>query len=310
MSELIDFYYRSSTGLNNIHARKCVPDGEIKAIVQIVHGIAEHIDRYEEFMKKLADNGYLAVGEDHLGHGKSISNSREQGIFAYENGWQHVLDDLDILRDDMHAQYPQVPYVFFGHSMGSFLTRNYIIDHPDKVDGAIISGTGNQPKAMVIGGYVMAQLLVKKNGADGDGKILNDIAFGSYCDRIENKRTEFDWLSRDNAQVDKYIEDPLCGFVGKISLYRDMMSGIKYITDGKNLVKMNKEMPVYFMSGDCDPVGDYGKGVEKAYKAFCSAGMHDVFMRLYPGGRHEMLNELNKEEVYADILKWLGEKIK
>lgn len=310
MAEFTDFYYKSGTGLNTIHARKCVPDGEIKAIVQVVHGIAEHIDRYEEFMRVLADNGYLAVGEDHLGHGKTITNPLEKGIFAFENGWQHVLEDLDTLHDMMHEQYPDVPYVFFGHSMGSFLTRNYIIDHPDKCDAAIISGTGQQAKAMVLGGYAISQFLVKKNGADGDGQLLNNIAFGSYCDKIENKRTEFDWLSRDNEQVDKYIADPLCGFVCKVSLYRDMMGGIKYVSDSKNLQKMNKKMPVYFMSGQADPVGEYGKGVEKSYKAFCGAGMEDVFMRLYPDARHEMLNELNRAEVHQNILRWLGEKVK
>ena len=135
------------------------------------------------------------------------------------------------------------------------------------------------------------------------------MAFGSYCKKIANPRTPFDWLSRDPASVDKYIADPLCGFIAKAGLYRDMMYGVKFITSQKNIDTMSKEQPIYFMSGDADPVGDYGQGVEKAYQAFCHAGLHDVTIRLYPDGRHEMLNEVNKDKVYQDILNWLNSKL-
>ena len=277
--------------------------------MQIAHGIAEHIDRYRPFMEFLADNGFVVAGNDHLGHGKSIRVPEEQGFFAEKDGWWRVVDDMDKLHDIMSNEYPELPYVLFGHSMGSFLTRTYLIKHPDKYDGVILSGTGHQSPALVLGGNAAASVMAKLNGAMGDGAKLDSLAFGTYLNKIENPRTKFDWLSRDTEQVDKYIADPLCGFVGKIGLYRDMMQGIKFITDKKNIAQMNKEKPVYFMSGDGDPVGDYGKGVERAYKAFCDAGLHDVFMRLYPGGRHEMLNETNKEQVYQDILSWLNEKI-
>ena len=309
MPSFQDLYFQSSTGRTSIHALKCVPDGKPRAVVQIAHGIAEHIDRYRPFMEFLADNGFVAAGNDHLGHGKSIRVPEEQGFFAEKDGWWRVVDDMDKLHDIMSNEYPELPYVLFGHSMGSFLTRTYLIKHPDKYDGVILSGTGHQSPALVLGGNVAASVMAKLNGAMGDGTKLDSLAFGSYLSKIENPRTKFDWLSRDAEQVDKYIADPLCGFVGKIGLYRDMMHGIKFITDKKNIAQMNKEKPVYFMSGDGDPVGDYGKGVERAYKAFCDAGLHDVFMRLYPGGRHEMLNETNKEQVYQDILNWLNEKI-
>lgn len=309
MPSFQDFYFQSSTGRTSIHALKCVPDGKPRAVVQIAHGIAEHIDRYRPFMEFLADNGFVAAGNDHLGHGKSIRVPEEQGFFAEKDGWWRVVDDMDKLHDIMSKEYPELPYVLFGHSMGSFLTRTYLIKHPDKYDGVILSGTGHQSPALVLGGNAAASVMAKLNGAMGDGAKLDSLAFGSYLSKIENPRTKFDWLSRDAEQVDKYIADPLCGFVGKIGLYRDMMQGIKFITDKKNIAQMNKEKPVYFMSGDGDPVGDYGKGVERAYKAFCDAGLHDVFMRLYPGGRHEMLNETNKEQVYQDILNWLNEKI-
>ena len=309
MPSFQDFYFQSSTGRTSIHALKCVPDSKPRAVVQIAHGIAEHIDRYRPFMEFLADNGFVAAGNDHLGHGKSIRVPEEQGFFAEKDGWWRVVDDMDKLHDIMANEYPELPYVLFGHSMGSFLTRTYLIKHPDKYDGVILSGTGHQSPALVLGGNAAASVMAKLNGAMGDGAKLDSLAFGSYLNKIENPRTKFDWLSRDTEQVDKYIADPLCGFVGKIGLYRDMMQGIKFITDKKNIAQMNKEKPVYFMSGDGDPVGDYGKGVERAYKAFCDAGLHDVFMRLYPGGRHEMLNETNKEQVYQDILNWLNEKI-
>ena len=309
MPSFQDFYFQSSTGRTSIHALKCVPDSKPRAVVQIAHGIAEHIDRYKPFMEFLADNGFVVAGNDHLGHGKSIRVPEEQGFFAEKDGWWRVVDDMDKLHDIMSKEYPELPYVLFGHSMGSFLTRTYLIKHPDKYDGVILSGTGHQSPALVLGGNAAASVMAKLNGAMGDGAKLDSLAFGTYLNKIENPRTKFDWLSRDTEQVDKYIADPLCGFVGKIGLYRDMMQGIKFITDKKNIAQMNKEKPVYFMSGDGDPVGDYGKGVERAYKAFCDAGLHDVFMRLYPGGRHEMLNETNKEQVYQDILSWLNEKI-
>ena len=309
MPSFQDFYFQSSTGRTSIHALKCVPDGKPRAVVQIAHGIAEHIDRYRPFMEFLANNGFVVAGNDHLGHGKSIRVPAEQGFFAEKDGWWRVVDDMDKLHDIMSKEYPELPYVLFGHSMGSFLTRTYLIKHPDKYDAVILSGTGHQSPALVLGGNAAASVMAKLNGAIGDGAKLDSLAFGTYLSKIENPRTKFDWLSRDTEQVDKYIADPLCGFVGKIGLYRDMMQGIKFITNEKNIAQMNKEKPVYFMSGDGDPVGDYGKGVERAYKAFCNAGLHDVFMRLYPGGRHEMLNETNKEQVYQDILNWLNEKI-
>ena len=309
MPKLEDFYFQSSTGKNTIRARKCIPDSSPRAIVQIAHGIAEHIERYDDFMGFLASNGFLAVGNDHLGHGKSITKPEEQGIFAQKDGWSYVVRDMVQLHDKMHEEYPDLPYVMFGHSMGSFLTRTYLIDYPDKYDLAIISGTGHQGKLLVTSGLLMANILTSAKGADAPGDALNNIAFGSYCNKIDSPRTEFDWLSRNPAQVDKYVADPLCGFVAKVSLYRDMMTGVKYITSAKNIAKMNKDKPVYFMSGAADPVGDYSVGVERAYKAFCAAGLKDVFMRLYPDGRHEMLNETNNAAVYQDILTWLNEKL-
>ena len=304
-----DFYFNSSTGKNKIHARMCVPDAEPRAIVQIIHGIAEYIDRYDEFMSFLADNGIIAVGTDHLGHGKSIESEEQTGFFAYDNGWDYVVRDEEVLRLAMHENYPELPIIVFGHSMGSFMARTLLIRYPDAFNAAIISGTGNQSAALVNGGLFMGNLVTGLKGAHHYSKFLNNLAFGSYNKIYDNPKTEYDWLSRDEANVQKYIDDPLCGFIPSCSLFRDMMTGVKFITNKKNLTAMNKNMPVYFMSGDMDPVGECGKGVQKAYNNFLEAGMKDVSIKLYPGGRHEMLNEINKDEVYTDILAWLGSKI-
>lgn len=304
-----DFYFNSSTGKNKIHTRMCVPDAEPRAIVQIIHGIAEYIDRYDEFMSFLADNGIIAVGTDHLGHGKSIESEEQTGFFAYDNGWDYAVRDEEVLRLAMHENYPELPIIVFGHSMGSFMARTLLIRYPDAFNAAIISGTGNQGAALVNGGLFMGNLVTGLKGAHHYSKFLNNLAFGSYNKIYDNPKTEYDWLSRDEANVQKYIDDPLCGFIPSCSLFRDMMTGVKFITNKKNLTAMNKDMPVYFMSGDMDPVGECGKGVQKAYNNFLEAGMKDVSIKLYPGGRHEMLNEINKDEVYTDILAWLGSKI-
>ena len=309
MPEIRDFYFPSTNGKNKILARICTPDKPPKAVVQIAHGIAEHISRYDPFMFFLAENGYVAVGNDHLGHGLSAENEHEHGIFDNQNGWTYAVDDMKALRDQVRQEFHDIPYIFFGHSMGSFLTRTYLIRYPDQYDAAILSGTGQQSPALINAGFFAANLLTLLRGPGADGKLLNDMAFGSYCKKIDNPRTPFDWLSTNEENVDRYIADPLCGFVAKCSMYRDMMGGLKFLTKQSNIDKMNKDAPIYFMSGAEDPVGDYGAGVEKAYRAFCDAGLHDVTMKLYPGGRHEMLNETNREEVMQDILAWLDQRV-
>jgi len=304
-----DFYFDSSTGKNKLHARICVPDGDARGIVQIVHGIAEYIERYDDFMLFLASNGFIAVGDDHLGHGKSITAEDQKGFFAEEDGWEYAVSDEEILRAAMAANYPGLPQIIFGHSMGSFLARTHLIKYPGAFNAAIISGTGNQGKALVAGGLMMGNLVVGLKGPHHYSNFLNNLAFGSYNKIYEDAKTSHDWLSRNEEVVAKYIADTLCGFVPSCSLFRDMMVGVKFITDVSNLDAMDKDVPVLFMSGSMDPVGECGKGVMIAYNNFKNCGMKDVNVNLYEGGRHEMLNEINKDEVYADILKWINSKI-
>ncbi|MCF0137454.1 MAG: lysophospholipase [Oscillospiraceae bacterium] len=304
-----DFYYDSSTGKNKLHARICKPDDSPRGIVQIIHGIGEHINRYDDFMMFLASNGFIAVGNDHLGHGKSISVDSEKGFFADSDGWEYVVSDEEILRRAMKENYPGVPQIVFGHSMGSFIARTHLIKYPGAFDAAVISGTGNQGKALVFGGRTMGNLVVGLKGPHHYSSFLNGLAFGSYNKIYDTQKTDFDWLTRDEEAIKKYIADPLCGFIPSCSMFRDMMDGVTFITNVKNLQTMKKDVPVFFISGSMDPVGECGKGVKKAFENFKNAGMADVSMKLYEGGRHEMLNELNKSEVYADILAWLESKI-
>lgn len=309
MAVFKDAYFDSSNGKNKVRALICVPEGEVKGVIQIAHGIAEHIDRYRDFMEYLAGNGFVVAGDDHLGHGKTMTGEEDKGQFSDKDGWNCVVKDLVALHDIMVTEYPGINYIVFGHSMGSFLMRTYIADYPSKYDMAIISGTGHQGKLLVTAGNIIAQNTIKKKGYDSDGTSLNNLSMGGYQKRIKNPRTDCDWLSRDEAQVDKYVADETCGFTAKAGLYADMLKGVKYVTDMNNIRKIRKDKPVLFISGDMDPVGEYGKGVKKAYGCFKKAGIADVTMKLYPEGRHEMLNELNKDEVYKDILDWISERL-
>ena len=308
MSSMTEFTILSSDGKSTIRCREYRPDTEAKGILQIAHGIAEHIERYDAFSKHIADNGYIVVINDHLGHGKSLIQNEEQGSLGRDVVWENLVDDMRKLHDYTASRFRGIPYYLLGHSMGSFLTRTYLIRHRTGLDGAILSGTGQQNKALVTGGLVLSKIEIQRNGPHYKSKLLNDIAFGKYNDSFGHTRTPYDWLSRDQSVVDDYIDDPQCGFIPSAGLFHQMMRGVDYITNRKNVARMKKSLPIYFISGDKDPVGENGKGVIRAYKSFLKAGMGDVTMKLYHDGRHEMLNELNRDEVFQDVLTWLDGK--
>lgn len=299
-----DFYYESQCG-TKIHGCRWTPEGPVKAIVQFVHGIAERIDRYEEFAEFLNSQGILVVGEDHMGHGLSVSEKTPKGYFC--GGWFGAVADTYKLMQDTMAEFPSVPYFIYGHSMGSFMTRTLLIKYPDSgISGAVICGTGWQNQAVIAGGKAVAELVCKTKGETHPSKFLKKMAFGTYNNKIEHLRTPLDWLTRDNKVVDAYMADPLCGFRASAGLMRDMMEGFSYIQDLQKLDAMDKELPVYFIAGDADPVGDYGKGVRYAAEMFKKSGMKQVDVKIYPLCRHEIHNELNKDEVLGDVLKWLN----
>ncbi len=309
MVRMSESHFLSSDGKTQVYYRQYLPEGEPRGIVQLAHGIAEHSARYDDFARFLAEHGYIVVGNDHLGHGHTAVAEEAKGFFAEKGGWELAVEDMHSLHDLTAARFPGKPYFLFGHSMGSFLSRTYIIRYRSGLDGVILSGTGQQSPALVAGGKLMGETAVRRNGVAFRSEKLNAMAFGKYNERISHPRTKSDWLSRDEAVVDAYEADPLCGWIPGAGLFRDMMGGIAFISKARNVEAMRKDLPVYFLSGDCDPVGEYGKGVIKAYKSFLKAGMTDVTMKLYHGARHEILNELNNGEVYQDVLTWLDSKI-
>ena len=302
-----DLWY-PSCGAGMIHGCRWSPEGEVKGVVQIVHGIAEFVERYDAFAKYLNSLGFLVVAEDHMGHGQSINGEGIQGYF--HGGWFNaVKDTVQLMQDTMEA-YPGVPYILFGHSMGSFMARTILCDYPDcGIAGAVICGTGWQPTFALPALAKVINGICKKNGEEKPNEKLQGMVFGGYNSRIEHPRTEFDWLSRDKRIVDDYIAHPLCGFTASAGLLRDMMKGIYHIQRKENLAKMKKDLPVFFIAGGDDPVGSYGKGIHKCVEEFKKAGMENVSCRVYPLCRHEILNEINKEEIFADVGQWIGKML-
>lgn len=308
MREPREFSYPSSDGSHTVHAMEWLPQGQPRAVVQIVHGVAEYVGRYDHVARFLTEQGFLVCGEDHLGHGKTVDDGK-YGYFGPRGGWDLVVRDIRRLRELQGEKYPGVPYVMLGHSMGSFLTRTYLIRWPGTVDGAVLSGTGQEPAPLVALGKALAGGLCLLRGGDSVSPLVNAMSLGAYNKKFAPNRTGADWISRDEAVVDTYLKDPLCTFMPTVAMFRDMMGGLQYIADRSNLARMDKETPVYFLSGDRDPVGAMGKGVEKVVRMFRKAGCRDVSVKLYPEGRHEMFNELNRDEVMADLLAWLESKL-
>ena len=297
-----------SNGIGQLHCCRWMPEGEPKAVLQIVHGIAEYIERYDDFAGFLNGLGYVVVAEDHMGHGQTVGAEGTQGYF--EGGWFTAVSDSYALLRKTKAEYPQIPYVLFGHSMGSFMARTILEVYPDSgIAAAVICGTGWQPRAILPGAIGICQLACKKVGEKNTSDTLQNMVFGGYNKRVEHPRTEFDWLTRDARVVDAYIAHPSCGFTASTGLLRDLLTGIRFIEQKQNLAKMNKDLPVLFIAGGDDPVGNYGKGVTRAAEEFRKAGMKHVVCRLFPLGRHEILNEINRREVYDFTAKWLGENV-
>ena len=293
-----------SKGAGKIHACRWVPEGQPRAVVQIIHGIAEFVERYDDFANFLNDQGVLVVAEDHMGHGQSINGDGIQGYF--HGGWFTAIEDSVQLMADTKAEFPDLPYILFGHSMGSFMARTILCKYPDcGLTAAVICGTGWQPAAAMPAMVKMLEGISKLSDETKPSEMLQKLVFGSYNKKVEHPRTPYDWLTRDDRIVDAYIAHPLCGFTPTAGLMREMTRGIHYIQQKKNLEAMNKQLPVFFIAGSDDPVGPYGKGVHTCAEAFRKVGMEDVSVRIYPLCRHEILNEINREQVYQDVWKWI-----
>lgn len=284
--------------------------GKPKGVIQIAHGMAEHIERYSDFAHFLVEHGFVVYGNDHRGHGKTIRNSEEYGFFAEENGFEKAVDDVKELSLIIKKEYPDVPIILLGHSMGSFIARRYIQLYDDLLFAVILSGTGGDPGLVGKIGVFLARMEIKKNGKQKPSPFLHKLVFGSYNRSFQPEKTEFDWLSSSEEVVEKYIGDPLCGEVCSAGFFLDLFEGLQLIHKRENVMKTRKDLPIYLFSGDKDPVGGKnGKGVLDVYEKYKEIGMEDVTCKLYQDGRHEMLNEVNKKEVYQDVLQWINQRL-
>lgn len=303
-----EIFYPSADGKTTVHACIWRPQGQCKAVVQIVHGMAEYAARYAPFAEFLAGNGYLVCADDHLGHGKSVIDESKLGYFTKGKSNDVVLTDIYALTKKVSEENKGVPYFILGHSMGSFFTRKFITLHGDMLAGAVIMGSGFQPAAATGTAKLLTRLIALFKGWDYRSKFIDNLAFGSYGKKFRPLRTQFDWLSLNPANVDAYIADPLCGVPFTCSGFYGLFSIVGTACKGKTIKSTPKGLPLYLVAGSDDPVGNYSKGVIKLYDKLGKAGVKDVSMTIYNGGRHEILNDDCAPQVMKDILDFFEEK--
>ena len=304
----VEFSFRSYNDLANIRAVKYLPEGDIKAILQIGHGMVEFIDRYDDFCKFLCDKGFLVVGNDHLGHGGSVNSKDEWGYFG-DNGNQTLIEDMHKLEETTKKEYGNLPYFLLGHSMGSFYARQYICKYGSGLNGAIIMGTGMQSLATIKGGMFLCRLIALFKGWRYRSEFVNNMVLGANNKAFMPARTKVDWLSKDEKIVDAYVSEPRNNFVFTLNAFYSMFTGLLKLHDKNLLNNIPKDLPVLFVSGKDDPVGGFGKGVKESADSLKQAGLKDIEMKLYENDRHEILNELDKQLVYQDLYDWMIKKI-
>ena len=301
-----EYFFPSSDGKTLIHVNQWTPlNREIRGVVQIAHGVAEYGGRYAPFARFLCKNGFAVAANDHLGHGLSRIPDRPMVYLGDEDGWRHVVDDIEALRRQTARVFPGKPYFLCGHSMGSFLSRTHLIRYPGVLTGCVLCGTGHMSAPVIAGGRLVADREIKRLGRTAFSVRADKLAFGAYNRPFAPNRTPCDWVSRSEENVDAYMADPLCNGKATLGLFRDMLGGLGIITSQRNINRMDKNLPVFFISGDQDPVGEMGRGVKKACACFRRAGLRDVRCKLYHGLRHEILNETARQYVYQDVLDWL-----
>lgn len=299
------FYFTSSEGSVRIHGVRWIPEGRVQAVVQLVHGMSEYIERYRDFAGFLTEHGIAVTGHDHLGHGDSVHTKEDYGYFAKEDGNRMLVRDMHKILCMTKKKYPDVPYVMLGHSMGSFLARQFLCCYGTELDGAVICGTGYYPEGIIRAGLAVCRIEAAVFGWKYRSRLLNWMMFGSFNKQFGPNRTESDWLCRDEAVVDAYVADERCGFPFTLNGYYNLFLTLYKIGRREYLDRMPRDLPVLFIAGEKDPVGDCGKGVRQVEELFKKVGMRSVECTLYPENRHEILNELNRQEVYADVLAWM-----
>lgn len=293
MTDQQELFYRSHQ-VNNPHA-----------LVVILHGLAEHSGRYQDFAETLIDKGFSVLIPDHRGHGKTGEATNSLGYFAEEHGFERIVDDVnELIQHHVNAQN-KTPIYLIGHSMGSFIARRFVQKYPQVVSKLVLVGTGGDPGVMGKMGRQLAKWKSRGSGGKQPGNLMNKLTFGSYNKQIPGATHEFDWLSTDPEVVKEYEQDSLCGFVSSNQLYVDLLTGLKSIHDKDSLKMMKKDLPVLLISGEEDPVGDYGKGVRHVANSLEKMGVEHVKLVLVAEERHEILNGKNRKYVYDEILGWL-----
>ena len=287
-----------------LDCREYRPEGDPVGILQVIHGLGEHQGRYVSFARFLAENGFAAYTSDLPGHGPAAAETGSLGRFP-RGGWLQAAEAQHALLERIMELWPGKPVFLFGHSMGSFLARSCLILWPGGLQGCILCGTGHLARPLVAAGSAAAEVTAKLRGEGNTSEFLRKMAFGSYNQRIPEAASPNAWICRDEAVVAAYDADPLCGLTPSSGLIREMMRGIRLITDPAKQKRMDPELPVLFISGEEDPVGEYGAGVRRALESFRKAGMKRAELKLYPGDRHELLNEPDRDAVCGDILAWL-----
>ncbi|MEG0856379.1 MAG: alpha/beta hydrolase [Terrisporobacter sp.] len=305
-----EFYFKGQEELD-IHVYKWYDENiAAKAVVQIAHGMSETAIRYEEFAKKLTENGYMVYINDHRGHGKTAKIIDNVGYLAQKDGFTCLVEDMNTLTNIIKDENEDLPIYLFGHSMGSFASQRYIMEYGNNLGGLILSGSNGKHGVILKAAEFLSNREIKKNGRKHRSKFLDNLIFGGNNKQFKSSKTDFDWLSRDEKEVQKYIDDPFCGVLFTCGFFYDFIKGLQEVENQENLKKVSKDLPIYIMSGDKDPVGKNGKGVLNLSDRYRRLGVKDVTCKLYDDGRHEMLNEINKEEVMKDIISWLNDKEK
>lgn len=305
-----EFDYLSADGKTKIHAVKWLPEEEPIAVLQIAHGVTEHILRYEEMAQYFTQRGFVVVGNDHLGHGTSIGKDAQPMYFGTTGSWNWVVKDLETCRKLVKKQYPGIPYIVLGFSLGSFAVRTWLIRRPGNVDAAILAGTGQTPPLSIGIAQRIAKNEAKKAGEEYATPMIDKLTFQTYNKKFAPNRTPCDWLCASETSLDAYMSDPLRGEAFSAGLFRELLSGMAFTGKLRNQKQMDKDMPILLISGEDDPVGDFSKGVRRTESSFKKAGMQDVEMRLYPKLRHDILHEDCREEIYAAIWQWIKNKVK
>ena len=295
------YSFASHTGNTDIFVQSLSPanTADIKGIIQIVHGMAEHTDRYLDVAKYLCSRGYFVIMHDQAGHGRSVKSDEDDGYFCEKDGWLRLVDDIYEVTKIAKKEVPGKKLIIWGHSMGSFLTRKYLATYKDGADAAVICGTaGANPAAGA--GILIANLVGTFKGKKYKSKMINNIAFGTYNKRFEGN-TGFEWLSVNEDNVTKYVADPKCGFLFSAAGFCDLFCVLKDVSSDAWFNAVPQDIPMYLIAGEDDPVGNYGKGVKEVYDRLKATGHKNIQIKLYPGLRHEIHNEKTNAEVYADI---------